>query len=203
VDTKEALIFIDSWISKTPQKPCLINVAGGTCSGKSYFCHILQQYLKQGSVILSLDDYFRDITDPYLPRDFDHHPIFDEPNSYHTEEIIEAVELLIREVPILVPVYSIETNLRTQSSKVVNPAPIIIIDGLFAIRTLHKQMPNLNVYLETEEELCLQRRIERDATRFGISPQAIRRHYETRIKPRQIMYVEPQRHLADLIINSS
>lgn len=202
MDPNNALDIIQIWIANQPQKPCLINVAGGTCSGKSFFCKYLKQSLSSDTIILNLDEYFRDITDPYLPRDFDHHPVFDEPNSYHTTQIIEAVRSLMQEIPIQVPQYNIETNLRTSYSTVVKPSPVILADGLFAIRTLQRLKPCLNVYLETDKELCLQRRIERDATRFGISPQAIRRHYETRIEPRQIRYVQPQKQLADLVINS-
>lgn len=203
MNTYQVLESIKVWILSQPQKPCLINVAGGSCSGKSYFSQQLLDYLSCKSVILNLDAYFLDITDPKLPHDTDGLPIFDEPSSYNQEQIFNAVHTLLEYKNIFVPIYNLERNQRTNSESILCPEPVIIADGLFAIDFLKDFEPNLNIFVEADDETCIRRRIERDAMHFNLSDKIIRQHYEQRIIPRQQKYVLPQKKFADFVVNTS
>ncbi len=195
---------IKQWLSNQKQFPCLIAIAGPTCAGKSYFSRQLHDILTTESVIVCLDSYFRNIGEPFLPKTVDNIPIFDEPNSFHESEFVDAIQQLLLGNTVQLPIYDLANNYRTLSTSTLNSAPIIIAEGLFTINFLqYLKQPSLYIYVEADAQTCLTRRIKRDTKLIGISESTIRRHFEQQIIPRQHLYLEPQRHLANLIVNTS
>jgi uridine kinase len=194
--------------NKDPVKgSLLIAISGGTCSGKSFLSGKLSELLiRHGKSvsIIPLDNYFRGRDNPKLPRNNAGRPIFDMPDSYRKERYICDVFSLMSGEAIKMPQYDIKTNtIVSDEGKLAKPGNIIIAEGLFAIRFLKKILPEekvLTVFVQLSEEEQLERRIERDVSKFGISAEKIKKYFEEKILPCQKEHVEPQMRAARIII---
>lgn len=185
----------------------VVAVAGGSCSGKSYFCEKLVETLTEFNISqtkLILDDYFRDISDPQLPVGGGGLPLFDSPDSYQETEIKEHLLALVSGKTVECPVYDLTRNKRSYKKTVSkNPSEVIIVDGLFAIDIVRSiNVPSRYVFLDTSGLLRLKRRINRDVGRFNISPDIITDVFWNQIEPAHQEFVEPQKQFADLIIKT-
>ena len=197
--------FIQDWLishQKVPRR--LILIAGGSCSGKSYLSESISQWdSTQGKVsILLLDDYFRNITDPRLPHTESGYPLFDSPASYWSQEFVAHTQQLMEGKEVLCPIYERQLNQRAPDSKrSVAPAAILIAEGLFTIKLLKEVFPDsLAIYMEASSQRRLMRRIQRD--RNWVAVAKIKQAFWEVIEPAQQVYVENQRHQADLIIET-
>ncbi|MDO8507027.1 MAG: hypothetical protein Q7S53_00465 [bacterium] len=185
----------------------VVAVAGGSCSGKSYFCEKLVGALTALNISqtkLMLDDYFRDISDPQLPVGSGGLPLFDSPGSYQEAEIKEHLLALVSNKTVECPVYDLTRNKRSHKETVSkNPSEVIIVDGLFAIDIVRSTgVPSRYVFLDASGLLRLKRRINRDAEMFNISPDIITDVFWDQIEPAHQEFIEPQRKFADLIIKT-
>lgn len=185
-------------------KPVLILDAGGSCSGKGCFVKTMikkRGLLRKSVSVVLMDGCFRDMDDPLLPHD-GKIPIFDVPESYHLDEIRSHTAGLIRGISIKYPRYDIAANKRISGlTEPINPADIIIVDGLFAISVLSDLYYDrtVRVFIDADESVRLKRRIKRDR-KYGVREEVIRRVFANRIAPLHWKYVEPQKAMADIVI---
>ena len=199
----DALEFLEVWLKNQTGQVNLVVIAGGTCSGKSYLAGAINNYFGEGDVsVVQLDDYFKDLDDPTLPHDPSGYPIFDLPQSYHRRQINVDVAALLGGNPIDCPVYDIASNRRTLTTRLIEARKIIVIDGLFSIDFL-SHLKHLAIYVDTADALRCERRIERDATRFGVSESIIREVFYAHLLPLHRKYVEPQRSKADILVEGN
>lgn len=204
--SKEALQNIIALISGANGK-ALIVIAGGSCSGKSYFADKLSSELDKLSMpnsVVHLDNYFKDLDDPSLPRSESGRRLFDDPNSYHMFDFIFDVSKLISGKAIRMPAYDKAVCKRIVGSEMsVEPSNIIIAEGLFAISMLRclESIEKINVFIDASESLRLDRRIKRDALKYGISEDKIRKTFLEKVEPCHLRYVEPQKNQARIIIS--
>lgn len=195
----------------------LILDAGGSCSGKGYLAKILQERIPliQGCrpktvSIVPMDDCFKNIDDPKLPF-IDGFPIFDVPKSYHLDEIISYVQDLIDGRSIRYPIYDLDNNKRVVGNiQRINPADVLIIDGLFAISGLeplcnvlvrNAKVSILKVFIDADASTRLKRRTDRDIK--YASEETIREVFMDRINPLHMYYVQPQSITANIIIRNN
>ena len=108
----------------------VVVLAGPSGSGKSRLCRRL------GLPFVNLDDFYKDGSDPSLPRvDLGHESIvdWDDPASWLCEEAAAALEELCRDGTADVPVYEIARNGRTGHRTVdIGAAPYFVAEGIFA-----------------------------------------------------------------------
>jgi uridine kinase len=180
----------------------LLIIAGPTCSGKSFLAEGVEKDLDD-CVSLPLDWYFRDFNDPKLPIDNAGRSLYDAPGSYHQNEYQQAIWSLLQGKAIFAPKYDIRNNRRiVNRNEFIRPKRIIIGEGLFAINFLKGLTPNIiSVFLDAEDDLCQERKIDRDTKKFGFTPQGIIWVFENMIKPCNRLYVFPQVREADIVIH--
>ncbi len=186
------------------QSPIVITVSGGSCSGKTYFSQQLSQALLHkniASVVISLDSYFKDIDDNTLPRDQNGRRIFDSIDSYHVKEFIEDINALLRGNVVCIPQYDMCQNKRVAyCKKVCQPANIIIAEGLFVSTILQKLSCNMiDIFLDVSVDTLLQRRIERDTQKYGVSAQVVRERFESDVMSKKI---EKQKNNAYIVVHN-
>ncbi|MBR2962318.1 MAG: uridine kinase, partial [Alistipes sp.] len=104
-------------------------------------------------------------------------------------------------VPIEHPVYSFVEHNRTDETVLVKPSKVIIIDGIliFENKSL-RDMMDIKVFVDTDADLRLARRILRDVRERGRSMESVINQYTQTVKPMHEEFVEPSKRYADVII---
>jgi uridine kinase len=178
----------------------LIGVAGPSGAGKSLLARHLAEKLQ--SPVLSLDHYYRDLS--HLSIDERDRFNFDEPGALEHELLIEHVADLQQGRTITIPTYNFSIHTRTRQPEAFQPAAFVIVEGLF---TLHweelRRLLETSVYVEMADDICLQRRTERDVQERGRTPESVVAQFRTTVAPMAERYVKPTLRHADVVIPGS
>lgn len=181
-------------------RPLIIGIAGGSGSGKtSVTSAVLTQLDASRVVIIQHDSYYRDISvhGGKSPEEIN----FDHPDALETDLLVRHLSALRIGQPIEQPVYDFTTHRRMPSTRTVVPREIIIIDGILILvdRSLRELM-DIRIYVDTDADERLIRRIRRDITERGRSLDSVIHQYVKTVKPMHLEFVEPSKHWADVII---
>lgn len=181
-------------------KVTIIGVAGGSGSGKSTLVKKLQEAFAADDVATLCHDYYYK-AHPELTYEERTKLNYDHPQAFDTDMLVEHVKALRSNVPIHHPVYSFVDHNRTDETVAVKPSKVIIIDGIliFEHRELRDLM-DIKVYVDTDADVRLARRILRDVCDRGRSMQSVIDQYITTVKPMHEEFVEPSKKYADVII---
>ena len=177
----------------------VLGIAGGTGSGKTTLAKGIKDALGKEAVLLCHDFYYNKNADmPYEERcvlNYDH------PESLETELLIEHINELKDGRAIRRPVYSFVTHTRLDETIEVKPAKVVIIEGvlLFENPDLRNVM-DIKIYVDTDSDIRLSRRIRRDVNERGRSMNSVLDQYVNTVKPMHEQFVEPSRKYADVII---
>ncbi len=178
----------------------VIGVAGGTGSGKSTLVRCLQEAFKDDDVATLCHDYYYK-AHPELTYDERTKLNYDHPAAFDTDMLVEHIRALKNNVPIEHPVYSFVEHNRTEETVAVKPSRVIIVDGIliFEHRELRELM-DIKVFVDTDADIRLARRILRDVCERGRTMQSVIDQYTTTVKPMHEEFVEPSKKYADVII---
>ena len=178
----------------------IIGVAGGTASGKSTLVKKLQEAFEGESVITLCHDYYYKAHDD-LSFEERTKLNYDHPGAFDTDMMIEDIMKLKKGRSVFRPVYSCVTHNRTDKTVKVEPAQVIIIDGILILenRTLRELM-DVKVYVDTDPDVRLGRRLLRDVQERGRSIESVLTQYFCTVKPMHDEFVEPSKRYADIII---
>lgn len=182
------------------KKPVVFGVAGGTASGKTTVAQAILNVVGASQVAyLPHDAYYRNMS--YLPLAERARLNYDHPDSLETELLIEHVKQLLAGQPVHVPVYDFTTHRRTAETRLVEPSPIILIDGIliFTNRELRELM-DIKIYVDTDADVRFIRRLQRDMEERGRSLDSIIGQYLETVRPMHLEFVEPSKRYADVII---
>lgn len=176
----------------------LIGIAGGTASGKTTLARILKDFFQDKVTILKHDYYYHDRSHFKIA---DHKINFDHPDSFETDLLVKQLQELKAGKAVERPVYSYKTNERLKKTKKVNPAPIIIVEGIliFHYEKL-KDLFDLKIYVDTDADIRLLRRISRDINERDRTFESVKKQYLRTVKPMHQKFVEPSKYQADIII---
>jgi uridine kinase len=176
----------------------LIGIAGGTASGKTTLAKILKDSFKDEVTMLRHDFYYFDKSH-FEVDEFNIN--FDHPDSFQTELLIKHLKKLIEGKAIDRPVYSYKTNKRLTKVKRVNPSPIIIVEGILIFHYPKlRELFDLKIYIDTDADIRLLRRINRDIKNRGRTFESVKEQYLSTVKPMHEKFVEPTKYKADIII---
>ena len=181
-------------------KVTVIGVAGGTGSGKSTLVRRLQEAFSCEDVATLCHDYYYK-AHPELSYEERTQLNYDHPDAFDTDMLVEHVRALKNGEVIERPVYSFVEHNRTDERVLVKPSKVVIIDGIliFENKELRDQM-DIKVFVDTDADLRLARRILRDVRERGRSMESVVNQYTTTVKPMHEQFVEPSKKYADVII---
>ena len=181
-------------------KVTVIGVAGGSGSGKSTLVKRLQEAFVGDDVAMLCHDYYYK-AHPELTYEERTQLNYDHPQAFDTEMLIDHIKALKQNVPIEHPVYSFVDHDRLAEKVPVKPSKVIIVDGIliFENRELRELM-DIKVFVDTDADLRLARRILRDVCNRGRSMESVISQYTTTVKPMHEEFVEPSKKYADVII---
>ncbi|RQD77094.1 MAG: uridine kinase [Halanaerobium sp. MSAO_Bac5] len=179
-------------------KTFLIGIAGGTASGKTTLARILKNSFQEDVIILKHDYYYYDRSHFKVE---DEKINFDHPDSFETELLVKQLKKLKKGEAVQRPVYSYKTNERLAEKKRVNPAAIIIVEGILIFHyEILRKLFDLKIYVDTDADIRLLRRISRDIKERDRSFESVKRQYLSTVKPMHEKYVEPSKYYSDIII---
>jgi uridine kinase len=178
----------------------VIGVAGGTGSGKSTLVKRLQEAFRSEDVATLCHDYYYK-AHPELTYEERTKLNYDHPQSFDTDMLVEHVRALKSNVAVERPVYSFVEHNRTEETVAVKPSKVIIIDGILIFENKElRDLMDIKVFVDTDADLRLARRILRDVRERGRSMESVISQYTTTVKPMHEEFVEPSKKYADVII---
>lgn len=181
-------------------RPVILGVAGGSGSGKSTVVREVCRLLEEGTAcVLHHDAYYRDLA--HLPFEERVGVNFDHPDSLETELMVEHVHRLLAGKSVEMPTYDFSTHARTRATERRDPTPVVILDGILVLADPRlRQVMDLKVFVDTEPDLRLIRRIRRDVIKRGRTPDSVITQYEATVRPMHLEFVEPSKRYADLVV---
>ena len=181
-------------------KPLVLGIAGGSGSGKTTVARRIAVALKDTSVaFIDMDAYYRNFTD--LSADERKHVNWDHPDAFDLDLFVDQVTSLAEGRAIDKPAYDFVTHSRRPERERVMPAEVLVIDGilLFAERRV-RDLCDIKVYVDTDADIRLIRRIERDLITRGRPLEEVLTQYLTTVRPMHLEFVEPSKRWADVIV---
>lgn len=181
----------------------LIGVAGGTGSGKTTLTNNILTALKRTQVnVIQHDWYYYDRSD--VPPKERVNINYDHPDALETGLLIRHLRQLKRGRTVKPPRYNFVTHTRMEAGEPVKPTPVIIVEGilLFVDEKL-RELFDLKIFVQTESDLRVLRRLQRDLSERGRSFESAVRQYQETVRPMHEMFVEPSKQVADIIVPAS
>lgn len=181
-------------------QPVALGVAGGTGSGKTTVADaILEAVGRHRISFLAQDSYYRDVdwqSDAHLlQHNFDH------PDALDHDLLVEHLRLLKSGQDVEVPIYDFVTHRRTAATTTMPARPVILLEGILLLASPRlRELLDFKVFVDTDADVRLMRRIRRDIRERGRALEDILRQYAATVRPMHLEFVEPSRRWADVIV---
>ena len=177
----------------------IVGIAGGSASGKTTIVEQIQNHFGDRIQVIGHDRYYRAHDDmPFAQRcklNYDH------PDAFETDRMVRDVLQLKAGNSIQLPVYDYADHNRSPETVTVQPKPIMIFEGILVLEDPQlRSLMDLKVYVDTDADERIMRRISRDTLERGRSIDSIITQYRETVKPMHDKYVEPSKYYADVII---
>src|SRR5262249_49757955 len=147
----------------------VLGIAGGTGSGKTTIAQKLVASVPPGaSVVIDHDAYYRDRS--ALPRDERERINYDHPDAIETELLVQHPALLRAGRSVEIPQSDFREHARRAETRAVAPAPVIVVEGILVLadERLRSYM-DLKLFVDTDADIRLMRRLQRDIEERGRS----------------------------------
>jgi uridine kinase len=181
-------------------KPLIIGIAGGSGSGKSTVARNVAEHLTTSSVaFIDMDAYYKNFTS--LPLDERRKLNWDHPDAFDYDLLCSHLNALSMREAIEKPEYDFVTHLRRAEPTRVDPADVVVIDGiLLFVDERVRELCDVKVFVDAEADIRLIRRIERDTHVRGRPLDEIIEQYLSTVQPMHLQFVEPSKRYADVIV---
>jgi uridine kinase len=145
------------------------------------------------------DDYYRDQS--HMPPEDRRQQNYDHPDAFDWPLMAQHLAALRKGEAIEMPVYDFAADNRSHETITVKPAPIILVEGLFALYdTKLRNMMSLKIYVDTASDVRFIRRLQRDITERGRSTESVVNQYLETVRPMHKQFIEPTKRNADVIL---
>ncbi|GIQ71128.1 uridine kinase [Xylanibacillus composti] len=179
----------------------IIGIAGGTGSGKTTVARSVIDRMGADKVtFISQDNYYKN--QAHLSMAEREQINYDHPLAFDNDLLVEHLRKLEAGETVHAPVYDFSIHARSETETVkLLPNPIVIIEGLHVLSDENvRQMLNIKVFVDTDPDVRILRRVLRDIEERGRTIQSIHDQYLRTVKPMHEAFIEPSKKYADLII---
>ena len=181
------------------ERPFVIGVAGGSGSGKTTITRAVALELGASGCVIEQDCYYRDLA--HVPIDARARVNFDHPEALEIPLLVAHVDALRAWTAVHKPLYDFEHHVRATATERVEPRPVVLVEGILVLADeALRQRLDLKIFVDTDPDIRLMRRIRRDMEHRGRDFSQIRRQYYETVRPMHLAFVEPSKRFADVII---
>lgn len=184
----------------TNERPIVIGVTGGSGSGKTSVSRAILNALPNHSILLfEQDSYYKDQS--HLSFEERLNTNYDHPLAFDTDLLITHLKALMNYQTIKKPVYDYEAHTRSEKVVVQEPKEVIIVEGILILEDERlRDLMDIKVYVDTEDDIRIIRRIKRDIEDRGRSLDSVIDQYLSVVKPMHSQFIEPTKKYADIIV---
>ena len=181
-------------------KPVTLGIAGGSGSGKSTVASaLLERVGPENIAVIAHDSYYKDLS--HLPDIQRAQVNFDHPDSLDTALMTQQIRSLQQEHSVQVPIYDFTIHERTIKTRLVEPRPIILVEGILILAEASlRELCEIKIFVDIDPDVRFIRRLERDTRERGRSVESVVQQYMTTVRPMHLRFVEPSKRYADVII---
>ena len=182
------------------EKPYIVGITGGSASGKTYFLKSLfNAFSREELCLVSQDNYYK--AREFQPLDEKGISNFDLPESIDSTSFANDIKELTLGKKVERQEYTFNNPAAVPKMLVLNPAPVIVVEGIFAFYFPEvRELLDLKVFIEADEHIRLSRRILRDHEERGYGLDDVLYRYEKHVAPTYNKYILPFRSEANFII---
>lgn len=179
-------------------KTMIIGIAGGTGNGKTTLTEHLAAHFGANISVVHHDNYYKRQNVPFAERCKQN---YDHPDAFDTDLMVQQLRELKDGHAIRCPVYSYSDHNRTDETVLIQPAPVIIVEGILIFQDPRlRELMDIRIFVETDADVRILRRALRDVEERGRSMQSVVQQYLTTVKPMHEQFVEPTRKYADIVV---
>lgn len=145
------------------------------------------------------DAYYRDLS--HLSYEERSRINFDHPDSLDNDLFVQHLDALRRGETIQKPRYDFAHHVRETVHEPLAPAPIVVVEGILvlALPAIRSRL-DVKIYVDTDSDIRLMRRIRRDLEQRGRTFAQVRTQYYETVRPMHLAFVEPSKRFADVIV---
>jgi len=181
-------------------RPIIIGVTGGSGGGKTSVSRaILANFPNEKIAMIEHDSYYKDQT--HLTFEERVKTNYDHPLAFDTDLFVADLNRLLAGEAIDKPVYDFANH--TRSSEVIHQESkdVIIVEGILILEDPRlRDLMDIKVYVDTDDDIRLARRILRDIKERGRSVESVINQYVDVVKPMHHQFIEPTKRYADIIV---
>lgn len=186
--------------TKEQRRPIIIGVTGGSGSGKTTVSKAIYNQLHgQAIQIITQDTYYNDQSSMTMAErkavNYDH------PLAFDTDLLIKQLTDLRNNKAIEMPVYDYTQYTRSAETVHVEPQDVIILEGILILDDERlRDLMDIKVYVDTDDDIRIIRRIKRDMAERGRTLDSVINQYLATVKPMYHQFVGPTKRYADIIV---
>jgi len=176
-----------------------IGVAGGSGSGKSTVARkVLEAVGPEEVSYIQQDSYYKDLS--HLPADVRMQLNFDHPEAFDNQLLLEHLNTIRHRESIEKPIYDFKSFTRVGFERV-EPRKVILVEGILVLGYQEiRDMLGIKIFVDTDSDLRIIRRIRRDVLERGRSLEFVLNQYLETVRPMHQQFIEPTKRFADIII---
>ncbi len=179
--------------------PIIIGIAGGSGAGKTTIANKLYERFKDDALIITQDNYYKDLS--HLTLEERAKSNFDHPDSIDFDMLENNLKFLKKSLPVYQPEYDFSTHSRKEEYKTLYPKKIIIVEGILLLSVKKiRDLFDVKIFVQTNDDIRILRRIERDIVERGRTFESVKKQYFETVYPMYWQFVEPSKRYADFII---
>ncbi|KHD44440.1 uridine kinase [Streptococcus hongkongensis] len=182
------------------KKPIIIGVTGGSGGGKTSVSRaILGSFPNARIAMIQHDSYYRD--QAHLSFEERVKTNYDHPLAFETDFMIEQLKELLKGRPVDIPIYDYTQHTRSDKIFRQEPQDVIIVEGILVLEDERlRNLMDIKLFVDTDDDIRIIRRIKRDMVERGRSLDSIIEQYTTVVKPMYHQFIEPSKRYADIIV---
>ncbi len=180
----------------------VIGIAGPSAGGKTTVSNEIVKKVKEHGnniTVIGHDNYYRDQS--HLTMEERIKTNYDHPHAFDTDLLIEHLETLRNGGTITMPIYDYANHTRSEKTETIKNNDVIIVEGILTLENKElRRLFDLRIYVDTDADECLIRRISRDTQERGRDLNSILTQYRETVKPMLVQFIEPSKRHAHIIV---